>query len=111
MNGYTHWKIQRLTAIILLLLFPRGMTLFASIAGGVPLDSSLLTPLQSFALAEGVQWVLTFGILFGSVVHIRLGGEVILEDYVHGEAVLAFSLVLLRLLSLGTFQVLYLFLL
>ncbi len=82
-SGTEHWMAQRLSAVVL--LFLSGWFLFF-IAGHAGCDSfEIRTSLQSFFPA-------TFMILFvlAALHHAQLGLQVVIEDYVHREALKLF---------------------
>jgi len=116
MNGYTHWILQRITAVVLIPCSFAFVVLVLVYLAGPDGAKTTLSAFMPGGLAESMTGFFTnssslntFLVLGGSflVLHIRLGGEVILEDYVHGDASLAFSLVTLRLLALQVIQFLF----
>lgn len=89
-SGFGHWWAQRLSAVVLALLTPfvvYGLARYG-IADYAALRAQLATPLCSAAL---VLYVLA---LFW---HARLGLQVVLEDYVHHDALTLVLQVLIKI--------------
>jgi succinate dehydrogenase / fumarate reductase, membrane anchor subunit len=93
-EGVSHWKMQRLTAIsnaLLVLWFVFSVATFAE-ASYAAVAAWLSRPLPAVLmvlLVVSVFW------------HARLGLQVIIEDYVHGEPARIVSLVAVTLLTFG----------
>jgi succinate dehydrogenase / fumarate reductase, membrane anchor subunit len=93
-EGVSHWKMQRLTAIanaLLVLWFVFSVATFteASYAAVAAWLSRPLPAVLMVLLVVSVFW------------HARLGLQVIIEDYVHGEPARIVSLVAVTLLTFG----------
>ncbi len=78
-HGVEHWWVQRLTAVALI---PLGLWLVGSLLSQVGAEH-----------AEFKAWIGTPGravamilFLFAAFYHMKLGIQVIIEDYVHGKA-------------------------
>jgi succinate dehydrogenase / fumarate reductase membrane anchor subunit len=89
-EGVEHWWIQRVTAVALV---PLVLWFVAALVGHLGADHAaavawLRSPLTAVAMILVV--VATF-------VHMALGVQVVIEDYVHHEATKVASLVLMRL--------------
>ena len=91
-DGVGHWWAQRLTAIALV---PLGLWFAFSVTSMVGADH-----------AQFKAWVGAFGnalllVLFivAAFHHMQLGLQVVIEDYVHGEAAKTTGLILVKLLS------------
>jgi len=89
-EGVEHWWIQRVTAVALV---PLVLWFVAALVGHLGADHAaavawLRSPLTAVAMILVV--VATF-------VHMALGVQVVIEDYVHNEATKVASLVLMRL--------------
>lgn len=92
-SGARHWLHQRVTAILnlLLLLWFAGSVVALSGAGYADIVWWVRDPIVTVLL------VLLIANLF---YHIRLGVQVIIEDYVHSEGTKTLSLMLLTLVTL-----------
>jgi len=77
-SGTHHWWMQRVTAIAMALL---GVWLIASLARGVAADYATLTAWIDRPLVA-VLLILFCATLF---YHVRLGLQVLIEDYLHGD--------------------------
>ncbi len=79
-EGTGHFWVQRLTAVALvpLVLFFIGLVISLNGAGYAEVRAALGHPLTAIVMAL---FVLT------GVYHMRIGMQVIIEDYVHGEGV------------------------
>jgi succinate dehydrogenase / fumarate reductase, membrane anchor subunit len=77
-SGTHHWWMQRVTAIAMALL---GVWLLASLVRGVAADHATLTAW----IGNPVVAVLLILFCVTMFYHIRLGLQVLIEDYLHGE--------------------------
>jgi len=78
-SGTGHFWLQRATAIANIPLVIYFVFLIASLTGRS--HAAVVS-----ALGEPVNAVLLLAAIFSIVVHMRLGMQTIIEDYVHGEA-------------------------
>jgi succinate dehydrogenase / fumarate reductase, membrane anchor subunit len=78
-SGTGHFWLQRATAIANIPLVIYFVFLIASLTGRS--HAAVVS-----ALGEPVNAILLLAAIFSIVVHMRLGMQVIIEDYVHGEA-------------------------
>ena len=92
-EGTHHWWMQRVTAIALV---PLVLWLAISVAR-----------IGAMGYAEAVEWlrsplnaVLMLCALIATFYHARLGLQVVIEDYVHGEASKIAGLIALKFLTL-----------
>ncbi|WP_182177495.1 succinate dehydrogenase, hydrophobic membrane anchor protein [Methylobacterium radiotolerans] len=78
-HGADHWWLQRLTAVANVVLMLSFVVIIAKMAGRGYAEARLLvaTPLVSILLILALLMV---------TVHMRLGMQVIIEDYVHAPA-------------------------
>ena len=78
-HGADHWWLQRLTAVANVVLMLSFVVIIAKMAGRGYAEARLLvaTPLVSILLILA---------LLSVTVHMRLGMQVIIEDYVHAPA-------------------------
>ncbi|SEP04180.1 succinate dehydrogenase / fumarate reductase membrane anchor subunit [Methylobacterium sp. UNC300MFChir4.1] len=78
-HGAGHWWLQRLTAVANVVLMLSFVVIIAKMAGRGYVEARLLvaTPLVSILLILA---------LLSVTVHMRLGMQVIIEDYVHAPA-------------------------
>lgn len=103
-SGVHHWWAQRVTAIALI---PLGVWFATSLIALLGADYSTVTAW----LSQPFNAVLTSLLLLMMFHHSWLGVQVVIEDYVHGEAVKITSLLLIRfahvlLAAFGVFVVL-----
>jgi succinate dehydrogenase / fumarate reductase, membrane anchor subunit len=103
-SGTHHWWMQRMTAVAMLLL---GLFLVASLAQGVANSHIVFTAW----LAQ--PWVAVLMALFviNLFYHIRLGLQVLIEDYVHDHgnkyaAIIALTFFCITGAALGVFAIL-----
>jgi len=85
-SGTEHWISQRLTAIALLFLGPAFLIPFIRALGSGH-DAVLATYANPFNALVAIGF---FIIMFR---HLRLGVQVVIEDYVHGERTRQLSLI------------------
>lgn len=91
-EGVEHWWTQRLTAVALV---PLALWFVAALVGHLGADRAaaiawLGSPIPATAMAL---------LVIASFAHMALGVQVVIEDYVHHEAVKIASLVALRLIA------------
>jgi len=77
-EGTEHFLRQRLTAVANLLLVPFAVGLIATLAG-----SDLAT--VKATLAHPVVAIVLIVLVLSMTIHMRIGMQVIIEDYVHAE--------------------------
>jgi succinate dehydrogenase / fumarate reductase membrane anchor subunit len=99
-DGTDHWWVQRLTAVALIPLSFLFVALIWSFSGA---DRDEVVELM------GNPFIASVMILFviAGIYHAKLGVQVVIEDYIHGEGLKIASLALLSLTSfaLGTASV------
>jgi len=78
-SGTGHFLLQRATALANIPLVIYFVFLIASLTGRS--HAAVVS-----ALGEPVNAILLLAAIFSIVVHMRLGMQIIIEDYVHGEA-------------------------
>ena len=88
-SGTMHWWMQRVTAIALV---PLVMWFLVSIIALIGADHATMVAWISNPFV-GVLLAVFFFMLF---YHLMLGGEVVIEDYVHHETLKIASLILLK---------------
>ena len=86
-EGSHHWRSQRYSALILLLLTPWVLWMGVSLAGA---DYATAVTAMSSAFNAGMAIMLAGSVFY----HIQLGLQVVIEDYVH-IATLEFALLLI----------------
>ncbi len=77
-SGTHHWWMQRVTAVALI---PLVAWLLVSITGLAGADHATVTSW----VAHPVTTTLLVLFLFAGFYHMKLGGQVVIEDYVHSE--------------------------
>lgn len=77
-GGFSHWWLQRLTAV---LLIPLGLWFMFSLAGLPEYSRQVVRAWLTGGL--NAFWLVSF--VLTALLHARLGLEVILEDYVHNR--------------------------
>lgn len=92
--GGHHWWTERLTAVATLLLF---VWLLVSLLRLPSLDQPAVTAWLSSPLAAVPMLLLIVATFW----HLKLGLQVVLEDYVHDEGSKFFSLAVLNFLTIG----------
>lgn len=77
-EGSAHFLKQRLTAAANLILAPFAIGLFVAFAGAdlATVKATLAYPVVAMAL---------LALIVSTCVHMRLGMQIVIEDYVHGE--------------------------
>ena len=77
-EGASHFVKQRLTALANMILIPFAMGLIASLAGAdlATVKATIANPIIAVAL---------IALILSTTVHMRIGMQVIVEDYVHEE--------------------------
>lgn len=93
-EGVSHWWLQRLTAIALV---PLSLWFVISVIGLIGADYATF---QAF-FANAGNLSMTVLLILAVFWHAVLGVQVVIEDYVHGEAVKFASLIALRLVGVG----------
>jgi succinate dehydrogenase / fumarate reductase, membrane anchor subunit len=96
-EGVAHWWVQRVTA---LLLIPLVVWFVASLLAHLSADYAGVIAWLHEPLTYGLM-VLLLGAMFW---HAALGLQVVLEDYVHGEAAKLASILLAKGACLGLFM-------
>ena len=96
-EGVAHWWVQRVTA---LLLIPLVLWFVASLLAHLGADYTGVIAWLHEPLTYGLM-VLLLGAMFW---HAALGLQVVLEDYVHGEAAKLVSILLAKGACLGLFM-------
>ena len=86
-EGADHFWMQRVTAVANLFLGLYLVWLIASLAGA---DYETVTA----ALANPINTVLLLLLVISSTIHMRLGMQVVIEDYVNGEGSKIFFILL-----------------
>jgi succinate dehydrogenase / fumarate reductase membrane anchor subunit len=91
-EGAHHWWMQRLTAIALI---PLGIWFVISMIGLAGTDHAA----ASAWLANPLTAVLMLLLIIATFYHLQLGLQVVIEDYIHGEAAKMVCLIALKLAS------------
>ena len=76
-NGTSHWWVQRLTALLLVVTLPWFIWLLLSTAGA---DFATLR----LTLAQPLNAMMMTLLVIGAFWHAQLGLQVVIEDYLHG---------------------------
>lgn len=84
-NGTSHWWVQRLTALLLVLALPWFVWLLLSTAGAdfVTLRLTLAQPLNAMMMVL---------LVIAGFWHAQLGLQVVIEDYIHGGLEIALQI-------------------
>ncbi|HUN50726.1 MAG TPA: succinate dehydrogenase, hydrophobic membrane anchor protein [Candidatus Sulfotelmatobacter sp.] len=77
-DGTEHWLRQRMTALALIPLVLLFVACMVSLTGA---DRSTVIATLGRPVPAGI----TLLLIFAGFWHLKLGGQVIIEDYVHGE--------------------------
>lgn len=93
-SGARHWWLERMTSLATLLLF---VWLAASLARLPSLDQ----PSVADWLRDPLSAVPMILLIVATFWHLKMGLQVIVEDYVHEEGTKLFSIVLLNLFVIG----------
>ena len=93
-SGAHHWWLERLTSISTLLLF---IWFLVSLLRLSPLDYATVNQWLSSPLAAVPMLLLIVSTFW----HLKLGMQVVIEDYVHEEGMKLFSITLLNFLAIG----------
>ncbi|MEM9684315.1 MAG: succinate dehydrogenase, hydrophobic membrane anchor protein [Pseudomonadota bacterium] len=93
-DGTHHWWMQRLSAVALVPLTVWFVISMISFAGA---DHAAV----SAWLAQPLSAVLMLLLVVATFYHLQLGVQVVIEDYIHGEAAKIACLVALKLLSIA----------
>lgn len=93
-SGAHHWWLERLTSVSTMLLF---IWFLVSLLRLPSLDHAVVTDWLSSPLAAVPMLLLIVSTFW----HLKLGMQVIIEDYVHEEGMKLFSITLLNFLAIG----------
>ena len=93
-DGTHHWWVQRLSAVALVPLTVWFVISMISLAGA---DHAAV----SAWLAQPLSAVFMLLFVVATFYHLQLGVQVVIEDYIHGEAMKIICLVALKLLSIA----------
>lgn len=93
-DGTHHWWVQRLTAVALVPLTVWFVISAISLAGA---DHAAV----SAWLAQPLSAVFMLLFVVATFYHLQLGVQVVIEDYIHGEATKIICLAALKLLSIA----------
>lgn len=91
-DGSHHWWVQRMTAVALV---PLGIWFIFAAISFVGMDYEQM---KSWASEHGNALLLVFFIIT-AFHHAQLGMQVVIEDYIHGEAVKVTSIFLVKFVS------------
>jgi succinate dehydrogenase / fumarate reductase membrane anchor subunit len=92
-EGVEHWWRQRITALALV---PLTLWFVVALIGLVGADRAALVAWMHNPMPA----VLMVLLIVASFYHLALGLQVVIEDYVHGEAIKLGSIIVMRLLCL-----------
>jgi succinate dehydrogenase / fumarate reductase membrane anchor subunit len=93
-NGTAHWWMQRLTAIALI---PLGIWLLASLVALIGADRGAVIAW----LDRPIPAILMILLLTAGFYHLKLGLQVVIEDYVHAESTKLILQVLVNFACVG----------
>ena len=93
-SGAHHWWLERLTSVSTLILF---IWLLVSLLRLPQLDHGTVTDWLSSPIAAVPMLLLIVSTFW----HLKLGMQVIIEDYVHEEGLKLFSITLLNFFAIG----------
>lgn len=84
-HGSSHWWVQRLTALLLVVTLPWFIWLLLSTAGAdfVSLRLTLAQPFNAMMMTL---------LVIGAFWHAQLGLQVVIEDYIHGGLEIALQI-------------------
>ena len=84
-NGSSHWWVQRLTALLLLVTLPWLVWLLLSTAGAdfVTLRLTVAQPFNAMMMTL---------LVIGAFWHAQLGLQAVIEDYIHGGLEIALQI-------------------
>ena len=93
-KGPGHFVRQRLTAVLNLILVPFAIGLIATLAGAdlVVVKSTLAHPIVA---------ILLVALILSMAVHMRIGMQMVIEDYVHDEGAKMLLLLANTVFALG----------
>jgi succinate dehydrogenase / fumarate reductase membrane anchor subunit len=92
-EGVEHWWLQRVTAVALV---PLVLWFVVAVIGLVGADRAAVVTWMHNPMAV----VFMILLLIATFYHLALGLQVVIEDYIHGEATRLITLVVMRLLSI-----------
>ena len=97
-GGTHHWRSQRFSALLLLLLTPWVLWLGVTLAGA---DYATAAAMMSSPVHAGMAILLAGSVFY----HVQLGLTVVIEDYVHWPVIEVALLLLVRLACLVAFLI------